>query len=154
MLAVTKHNDQLDKAGQLYITHPLRVMDRILGAPIEYQISAVLHDVIEDTDTTYEDLKEKFGVEVADIVNTLSRTQEETYVEFIRRVAKHRKARLIKLADIQDNLNPRRTLIEGLKPRYIKAYDTIIQAIVEEEDEDELLFIDDLGLLLDIEEML
>ena len=154
MLAVTKHNDQLDKAGQLYITHPLRVMDRFLGAPIEYQISAVLHDVIEDTDTTYEDLKEKFGVEVADIVNSLSRTQEETYVEFIRRVAKHRKARLIKLADIQDNLNPRRTLIEGLKPRYIKAYDTIIQAIVEEEDEDELLFIDDLGLLLDIEEML
>ena len=62
MLAVTKHNDQLDKAGQLYITHPLRVMDRFLGAPIEYQISAVLHDVIEDTDTTYEDLKEKFGV--------------------------------------------------------------------------------------------
>lgn len=154
MLAVTRHDTQLDKAGQLYITHPLRVMGRFLGAPKEYQISAVLHDVLEDTDVTYDELKDTFGTEIADIVSTLSRNEGETYAEFIKRVSKHKKARVIKLADIQDNLNPRRTIIEGLRPRYIKAYDTIIEAIVVEGDKEEWLFVEDLGLLMDIEEVL
>src|SRR5258706_6160057 len=53
-LAARKHEGQLDKAGAPYILHPIRVMLRV--ASLEEKMAAVLHDVVEDTDTTFEDL--------------------------------------------------------------------------------------------------
>lgn len=106
-MALLAHDLQEDKAGELYLLHPLRVMlNPDLSTPTE-QIVAVLHDVIEDSNITYKDLLLSFGREVADAVDALSRRNGETYDDFIRRCYRCPIARKVKLADIEDNLRSR-----------------------------------------------
>lgn len=105
-IAVNAHSGQVDKANQPYILHPLRVMfaldnekDKIVG---------VLHDVIEDTNITYEYLiSNKFGgeIEILEALRSVTRKENETYEEFINRVALNPIGKRVKLADLQDNMD-------------------------------------------------
>jgi (p)ppGpp synthase/HD superfamily hydrolase len=103
-LAARVHRDQRDKAGQAYILHPLRVMMR---QPDEtHQIVAVLHDVLEDSEVTAEDLRRSgYSEDVITAVESLTRGANETYDEFIERAAENSIARRVKLADLEDNLD-------------------------------------------------
>lgn len=102
--ALQAYAGKQDKAGQPYILHPLRLMAR-LSDPIA-QVVALLHDVIEDSDTTAEDLAaDGFPPEVVHAVQLLTRGEGETYEDFIERIRPHRLPRTVKLADIEDNLN-------------------------------------------------
>lgn len=78
--ATEKHKGQMRKNSDLeYITHPkyvARIVEQLTDNP-NMIASAFLHDVLEDTDTTYEDIKKRFGVEVADLVNELTNKKEE-----------------------------------------------------------------------------
>jgi len=103
-LAVAAHRRQLDKAGKPYILHPLRVMLRFKDP--EEMITAVLHDVIEDTEITLRDLREQgYSERVLQALAALTRREDETYADFIDRAAKNPLARRIKLADLADNMN-------------------------------------------------
>lgn len=147
-LALTSHGDQLDKSGRLYVTHPLRVMSRFMTSPESYQIIAVLHDIVEDTSVTLQDIRIEFGTEIAEAVDALSRRDRETYTKFITRVAANKYARAIKFADIQDNINPDRGYHSlSLIDRYIKAHDYLLEVIFKENDEDEISFLNAKGLL-------
>lgn len=122
-LATTYHADQVDKQGLPYILHPLRVMTR--ARTITHQIIAVLHDTLEDTALTESDLRGSFPDEIVDAVLALTRNKDnETYKEFIVRVARNPLAREVKLLDIEDNSRPDRYLpeMEGLRKRYAKAH--------------------------------
>lgn len=102
-LAVEAHRGQVDKAGEPYILHPLRVMLACKGEA--KRIAAVLHDTVEDSGLEISLIRHRFGAEVADAVDCLSRRDGETYTDFIERCRSNPIARSVKLADLADNMD-------------------------------------------------
>ncbi|MDP9513847.1 GTP pyrophosphokinase [Pseudomonas protegens] len=101
-IAARAHAGQVDKGGAPYILHPLRVMLR-LSEPRE-QLVAVLHDVIEDSPVTLEQLRgEGFSEEVLLALAALTKVEGEDYSGFIRRAAQNPLARRVKRADLAEN---------------------------------------------------
>lgn len=132
VIAAEAHAGQVDKTGAPYILHPLRVMLAVEG--VEAKVAAVLHDVVEDTPWTLEELRaEGFGTDVVDAVDGLTRRVGEVYLDFCRRAASHELARRVKLADLADNLDPDRLAAlpdshRSLADRYRKAREILLAA--------------------------
>ena len=116
-LASEGHKDQKRHSGEPYITHPLHVAIYLseLSMDIETIVSAILHDLIEDTDITYKQIKKDFGVEVADIVDGVTKidrinynSKEEAKAEAIRKMvvamSKDIRVLILKLADRLHNI--------------------------------------------------
>jgi (p)ppGpp synthase/HD superfamily hydrolase len=104
-IAREAHADQVDKSGNPYIYHPLRVMARVKGS--HAQMAAVLHDVIEDTEVTADDLKAAGCPDaVIDSVIALSKMPGEATLSYLRRVSADPIASIVKRADIADNSDP------------------------------------------------
>ena len=126
-IATEAHQGQFDKAGRDYIGHPLRVME--MGKSEEEKIVGVLHDVIEDTDWTFEKLAEEgFSDEVIAALRCGTKISEnENYDDFIDRVKKNPLAVAVKINDLTDNMDIRRLPylsdkdVKRLK-KYLKAY--------------------------------
>ncbi len=126
-IATEAHKGQLDKAGRDYIGHPLRVM--AMGKTEDEKIVGVLHDVIEDTDWTFEMLEaEGFSREVIEALKCVTKLSEnENYDDFIERVRKNPLAVAVKINDLTDNMDIRRLPylsdkdVKRLK-KYLKAY--------------------------------
>ncbi|EIC29586.1 MULTISPECIES: HD domain-containing protein [Methylomicrobium] len=103
-IAVKAHAGQLDKAGQPYILHPIRVMLAV-DSPYE-RLAAILHDVVEDTGISFEDLAdENFPAEVIEAVRALTKEPGESRIEAAERAVRNPIARAVKLADVADNMN-------------------------------------------------
>lgn len=103
-LAAQRHAGQVDKANAPYILHPLRVM---LNMPdIEHQIVAVLHDILEDTTTTIDELY-YLGMQthLVEAIVALTRHQGESRIQAAQRIVQNPIARVVKLADITDNMD-------------------------------------------------
>jgi len=103
-IALRAYGGKQDKAGKAYVLHPLRMM---LKMDTEEEMSvALLHDVIEDSDITSDDLLQA-GIPstVVDAVVILSKKDNESYDAFIDRVLGNSLAAKIKTADIEDNIN-------------------------------------------------
>lgn len=105
-IAENAHHGQVDKSGTDYIQHPLSVM--LMGKTEDERIVGVLHDVIEDSDVTYEALLELFGARIANAVKALSRMEGESYMQFIRRIAENQLAANVKIYDLKHNMDTRR----------------------------------------------
>jgi len=103
-IATRAHVGQVDKAGEPYILHPLRVM---LSRKNQFErICAVLHDVVEDSDITFGDLrKEGFTEDIIAVLDCLTKRKGESYDAFIDRILKNETASRVKLADLYDNMN-------------------------------------------------
>jgi (p)ppGpp synthase/HD superfamily hydrolase len=107
--ACQAHHGQVDKAGKPYILHSLRVMLR--QETEAAQMVAVLHDVLEDTSVTLDGLRAAgFTPEICEAVDALTRRPGEPYDVMISRVAANPLARAVKIADLEDNMDPRRRL--------------------------------------------
>lgn len=103
-LAAQKHAGQLDKGDQSYILHPLRVMLQ-LQQP-DQQIVAVLHDILEDTNTTVQDLQNLgFQTHIIQAIQALTKLPHETRVQAAMRTAQNPLACAVKIADVKDNMN-------------------------------------------------
>lgn len=103
-IAALAHKGQKDKAGAPYLLHPLRMMLRMNSEAA--MMVAVLHDVVEDTDWTLEQLHEAgFSDEVIEAVDCLTHRKGESYEEFVERVQTNPIARQVKVADLEDNMN-------------------------------------------------
>lgn len=101
-IAEDAHKGQVDKAGVDYIQHPLFVASLVEGELAK--TVALLHDVVEDSDWTLEDLrKEGLPEEVVQAVGILTKKRNENYEEYILRVKQNPLARQVKLADLQHN---------------------------------------------------
>jgi len=128
-LAAQAHEGQVDKAGAPYILHPLRMMLSV-DTP-EARVAAVLHDVVEDTPVSLEELRaEGFSEAVIGAVEALTKRPEEEddYDAFIRRVALNPLARQVKLADLRDNCDASRIAQPSQKDwRRIEKYKRAIQ---------------------------
>ncbi len=101
--AAEKHAGNKRKNGDNFIIHPIRVSQEVKTET--QKAIALLHDILEDTETTYEELKGVFGVEIAHTVLVLTKTENETYEEYIERVRTNPDAVAVKIADIADNLS-------------------------------------------------
>ena len=103
-IAAKFHSGQVDKAGQPYVLHPLRLMFAV-RTPQE-RMAAVLHDVVEDTDMTLADLAhEGFSQEVVAAVQALTKLTGESRIDAAHRAAADPIARAVKLADVTDNMD-------------------------------------------------
>ncbi|MFW1953368.1 guanosine-3',5'-bis(diphosphate) 3'-pyrophosphohydrolase [Acinetobacter beijerinckii] len=102
--AAKHHAGQVDKANAPYILHPLRVM---LNVPtIDHKIIAVLHDILEDTETTSSDLRNLgFQSHIIEAIESLTKHDGETRIEAAKRTVQNSLARVVKLADINDNMD-------------------------------------------------
>ena len=114
------HGEQMRRDGSPYITHPIHVAQIVAEMRLDSEsiIAALLHDCIEDTDSTYEDIAKRFGVTVADIVDGVTKltrvkysTMEEEQMENLRKMlfAMSRDIRVI-LIKIADRLHNMRTM--------------------------------------------
>jgi (p)ppGpp synthase/HD superfamily hydrolase len=103
-LSLSVHRGQTDKAGKPYILHPLRVMLQ-MTTEIE-QITAVLHDALEDSSLTINDLKSKgYSDDILSALKCLTRRSDKSYDVYIDRVKTNPLSIRVKLADLKDNLN-------------------------------------------------
>ncbi len=113
-IAARAHKGQRDKAGAPYLLHPLRMMMRMTSEVA--MIAAVLHDVVEDSDWTLEQLcEEGFSGEVLEAVDCLTHREGESYQEFVERIRANPIARQVKIADLEDNMNIQRISHLGAK---------------------------------------
>jgi (p)ppGpp synthase/HD superfamily hydrolase len=103
-IAAEAHAGQVDKAGQPYILHPLRVMLRV--ASDHERMAAVLHDVVEDTGVSLPQLAaEGFAPQVVAAVEALTKRPGESRVDAAQRAAADPIARKVKLADNAENMD-------------------------------------------------
>ena len=130
-IATQAHEGQVDKAGNAYIGHPLRVM--AMGKTEHEKIAGVLHDIVEDTPWTFEMLEaEGFAPEIIAALKCVTKISEnEDYDDFIERVKKNPLAVAVKINDLTDNMDIRRLPylsdkdIKRLK-KYLKAYKKLV----------------------------
>ena len=103
---IEKHGTQKRKQGHFYFHHPLQVASilREKGFDERYQIVALLHDLLEDTDTTYDDIVKLTNKDIALAVLTLSKQQDYVMTEYIDNIKNNNLARMVKLADRFHNL--------------------------------------------------
>ena len=126
-IAYHAHHGQVDKSGVPYIFHPLH-----LAESMEDEISccaALLHDVVEDTPITLEDLAQQFPAEVVNIVALLTHEEGADYFDYVRRIKDHPIAKKVKLADLAHKMDSSRCAgvpvpagqIGRLRSKYTKA---------------------------------
>ena len=126
-LAYKAHHGQFDYNGIPYIFHPIHLAEQM-----DDEISccvALLHDVVEDTDITMEELSREFPPEVIDAVKLLTHDDATPYYDYIRAIKENPTARKIKLADIAHNSDQSRCVGSDLpeeklafwKEKYAKA---------------------------------
>ena len=125
-VAFRAHAGQMDRAGWPYVVHPLMVAEQMTTE--DSCVAALLHDVVEDTDVTMEDLRaEGFSETQLEAVALLTRDEKEPYMSYVARLAENPLARQVKLADLRHNMD--RTRLAEFTPKdeerfrkYEKAY--------------------------------
>lgn len=136
-VAARAHLHQKRKDGTPYIAHPVRVALRVaeiadregvLG--LGSQTVSLLHDVVEDTDVTFDELRELgFDQIVLDALDSVTKRPGETYADFVLRAKDNSIGRVVKLADIADNMEDQSALdpeeAAFLTQRYTKAVEVL-----------------------------
>ena len=116
-LANERHFGQFDKQGMPYILHPIEVAQ--MCETEDEIVVALLHDLLEDTSTTEDELKQLFPQKIVEAVVALTRKDGEKYKEYIIRLSENELAKSVKLKDLENNTDKRRGNIpESLQKRY------------------------------------
>lgn len=101
-LCFETHKNQVDKTGLPYVFHPFHLAEQM-----DDEIStvcALLHDVVEDSDTTFEDLLEMgFSGEIIEVLKLLTHAEEVPYMDYVREIKKNPTATKVKIADLKHN---------------------------------------------------
>lgn len=106
VIAYNAHANQFDKAGVPYIFHPIHLAEQ-MDTEIEC-IIALLHDVVEDTKVTFEQLEKEFSKEIIEILKLLTHDKETDYMEYVKKIKENPIAKKIKKADIIHNADETR----------------------------------------------
>jgi (p)ppGpp synthase/HD superfamily hydrolase len=139
-IAAKAHAGQKDKEGQPYILHPIRAMMLVEGE--DARIVAVLHDVIEDTAVTADDLRRAgFNEQIVTAVLCVTHQKGEPYADYVVRCKGNEVARRVKLADLADNTRLDRTILRPDRldhdlarvRRYLLSYKFLTDQLTEDE---------------------
>lgn len=115
-IASDAHQNQFDKGGKPYILHPIRAMMRLRTSDEELMSIAILHDVVEDTDVTMDDLRgEGFSHRVIEALKLLTHNGGVNYDEYIEAMKNNVDALRIKREDLRDNSDI--TRLKGLQQK-------------------------------------
>ena len=107
-IAYKAHHGQYDVNGVPYIFHPYHIAEQMTD---EITVcTALLHDVVEDTDMTFEELEQDFPPEVTDALRLLTQEKDTDYYKYIERIAGNPVAKAVKLADIEHNSDTTRII--------------------------------------------
>lgn len=106
VIAYNAHANQFDKAGVPYIFHPIHLAEQ-MDTEIEC-IIALLHDVVEDTDVTFEQLEKEFSSDIIKILKLLTHDKETDYMEYVKIIKENPIAKKVKIADITHNADETR----------------------------------------------
>lgn len=127
-IAIKSHDGQLDKAGKPYVLHPIAVADACKGH--NDRIVALLHDVVEDTPVTLEELSKTFKPEIVEAIDAISRRDKEPYKEYISRCKENGIAARVKALDIQHNLSRIDNIYDNkTRDRLKKKYSTALEIL-------------------------
>lgn len=132
-IAYQAHHGQVDYNGIPYIFHPIHLAEQM-----DDEISccaALLHDVVEDTDVTMQDLAKEFPDEVIQVVKLLTHDDNVPYFDYVREIKKHPVAKKVKLADLTHNSDQTRCVGSDLteeklaywKDKYAKATKILLE---------------------------
>ena len=124
-----KHEGQTRWNGDPYITHPIRVSESKWINNEDCRIAAILHDVLEDTACTEEEITTKFGHYISSLVWRLTHFKDEKYVDYIVRVSKEEGSIRVKLADLEDNMQDLRK--GSMKDKYEFAHFYLIKQLID-----------------------
>lgn len=101
-LCFEAHKDQVDKSGMPYVFHPFHLAEQMTDE--NTTIAALLHDVVEDTDYTLEDIKNMgFPDAVCEALSLLTHNKSVPYMEYVAKLKKNPIAKAVKLADLKHN---------------------------------------------------
>ena len=130
-ISAREHKNQFDKSGNPYFLHCIEVMNRCKSDSIEIKIIAILHDLIEDTNYTLDDLKQAgFPQEIINSIDAITKRTDEDLQQYKERVFSNRNAMIVKMADIEHNSSLYRLqflsrgMIEKQK-HYVKFYNEL-----------------------------
>lgn len=105
-VAYKAHINQFDKAGVPYIFHPIHLAEQ-MDTETECVV-ALLHDVVEDTDVTFEQLEKEFSSDIIKILKLLTHDKETDYMEYVKIIKENPIAKKVKIADITHNADETR----------------------------------------------
>lgn len=128
-IAYNAHLGQVDKGGIPYVFHPYHLAEQM---PDEYTTCvALLHDVVEDTEVTLEELKHIFPCEVIEAVAVMTHGKDEPYLDYVQRVSLNPIAKIVKLADLRHNSDETRMpdadekTLAYFREKYRKAFEIL-----------------------------
>ena len=125
-LCFEAHKDQKDKSGLSYVFHPFHLAEQMQTE--ETIIVALLHDVIEDSNFTINDLiNEGFSKEIIDALMLLTHDDNENYMDYVRKIKSNPIAKTVKLADLAHNSDL--TRLDHVDEKALKRYNQYIEAI-------------------------
>jgi hypothetical protein len=139
-IAARAHDGQVDKQGLPYILHPLRVMDGVNH--LDAKIVGVLHDVVEDTSVTFDDLeREGFSGAILAAIRCVTHASGESYADYVVRCRSDPIARQVKLSDLADNTRLSRTIVRpkalardtARYAKYLLSHSFLTEQITEEQ---------------------
>lgn len=124
-IAYDAHHGQEDAGGVPYVLHAVHLAEQMKEETTT--CAALLHDVVEDTDITMEQLEKEFPPEVTELVALLTHNPREDYFDYIRRIRGNYGAKIIKLADLEHNSDESRlsgfaSVTEAKKEYWRKKY--------------------------------
>ncbi|MBE6747746.1 MAG: bifunctional (p)ppGpp synthetase/guanosine-3',5'-bis(diphosphate) 3'-pyrophosphohydrolase [Ruminococcaceae bacterium] len=101
-LCFEAHKEQVDKSGMPYVFHPFHLAEQMTDEATT--VVALLHDVVEDTPITFNDLeKQGFGEEIISALRLLTHDKNTPYMEYVGEIKKNKIATKVKLADLKHN---------------------------------------------------
>ena len=133
-IAYQAHHGQLDYNGIPYIFHPIHLAEQM-----QDEVScavALLHDVVEDTNITLDELKAEFPSAVIEVIDLLTHVEDTDYFDYIRKIKENSVAKCVKLADLAHNSDQSRCIgcdiprekLDAWKKKYDKAKEILAQA--------------------------
>ena len=123
-------NDIIERYPIDVMEHAERIMNLVRPFGKDYMVVALLHDIIEDTEVTYEDLSKILPYDIVDDIFTLTRKSNQTYFEYIDKITKSpKRVIIVKYYDILDHLYNKATLKPTLEKRYLKAKEILENAL-------------------------
>ena len=129
-ISFSAHKDQVDKSGMPYVYHPFHLAEQMDD---EYSTCvALLHDVVEDTDMTLDELSEIFPKEVTDAIAMMTHDDSVPYLDYVKEIKNNPIAAKVKLADLKHNSDlTRLDVVDDKVLERVEKYDKAIKILSE-----------------------